>query len=92
LRAPKKWIRLWAAAREAFPEWRATALSGRMEIMFRFRELVNANRRGLAELITLEHGKTLADAMGEVARDGERRHGETPKGLLGLDVKAFLAP
>jgi len=57
-----------AKAKEAFPEWRATALSRRAETMFRLRELVDANRKAIAELLTLEHGKTLADAMGEVAR------------------------
>ena len=40
----------------------------RAETMFKLRELVDANRRRIAELITLEHGKTLPDAMGEVAR------------------------
>lgn len=56
------------AAWNAFPAWRATPLSRRAEIMFRLRELVDRNRRKLAELITSEHGKTIADAMGEVAR------------------------
>ena len=56
------------ARKEAFPEWRATPLSRRAEIMFRLRELVDANRREIAALITLEHGKTPSDAMGEVAR------------------------
>lgn len=56
------------AAKEAFPAWRTAALSRRTEIMFRFRELVDANRRRIAELVTMEHGKTLSDAMGEVAR------------------------
>jgi malonate-semialdehyde dehydrogenase (acetylating)/methylmalonate-semialdehyde dehydrogenase len=55
-------------AKAAFPEWRATPLSRRAESMFKLRELVDSNRRKIAELITLEHGKTLADAMGEVAR------------------------
>ena len=32
------------------------------------RELVDANRRKIATIISLEHGKTLSDAMGEVAR------------------------
>src|SRR5580704_2997157 len=57
-----------SVARRAFPDWRATALSRRAEVMFKLRELVDANRRRIAELITLEHGKTLPDAMGEVAR------------------------
>jgi malonate-semialdehyde dehydrogenase (acetylating)/methylmalonate-semialdehyde dehydrogenase len=55
-------------AKNSFPEWRATALSRRAEIMFKFRDLVDANRRRIAEIITSEHGKTLPDAMGEVAR------------------------
>jgi len=57
-----------ASSKEAFPGWRATALSRRTETLFKLRELVDANRRRIAELLTLEHGKTLSDAMGEVAR------------------------
>jgi malonate-semialdehyde dehydrogenase (acetylating)/methylmalonate-semialdehyde dehydrogenase len=57
-----------ACAAAAFPEWRATPLSRRAEILFKLRELVDAHRRDLAALITAEHGKTLPDAMGEVAR------------------------
>lgn len=57
-----------AAAKAAFPEWRATALSRRAEVMFKLRDLVDAQRRHLAELVTAEHGKTLPDALGEVAR------------------------
>jgi malonate-semialdehyde dehydrogenase (acetylating)/methylmalonate-semialdehyde dehydrogenase len=56
------------SAQAAFPEWRATPLSRRAETMFRFRELVDAHRREIAALITLEHGKTHLDAMGEIAR------------------------
>src|ERR1035438_8140311 len=57
-----------AAAKRAFPEWRATPLARRSEVMFNLRELVDANRRRIAEILTSEHGKTLPDAMGEVAR------------------------
>ncbi|MCC6434340.1 MAG: CoA-acylating methylmalonate-semialdehyde dehydrogenase [Acidimicrobiales bacterium] len=57
-----------AAAQAAFPGWRATALSRRAEVMFRLRELIDANRKELAQLITNEHGKVLSDALGEVAR------------------------
>ncbi len=56
------------AAKGAFPAWRATPLSRRAEVMFKLRELVDANRRRIATLISQEHGKTVADAMGEVAR------------------------
>src|ERR1700744_3487246 len=57
-----------ATALKAFPDWRATSLSRRAEIMFALRELLHSNRHRIAELITLEHGKTLADATGEFAR------------------------
>ncbi len=57
-----------SVAKSAFTDWRSTPLSRRAEILFKLRELVDSNRRRLAELITLEHGKTLPDAMGEVAR------------------------
>ena len=57
-----------AVAKHAFAGWRATPLSRRSEVMFKLRELVDANRRRIAELLTSEHGKTLPDAMGEVAR------------------------
>ena len=59
------------AAKQAFPAWRTAPLSKRAEIMFRLRELVDANRRKIATVISLEHGKTLPDAMGEVARGME---------------------
>jgi malonate-semialdehyde dehydrogenase (acetylating)/methylmalonate-semialdehyde dehydrogenase len=57
-----------AAARAAFPGWRATGLGRRAEVMFRMRELVDANRKEIASLLTAEHGKVLGDALGEVAR------------------------
>jgi len=57
-----------AAAKEAFVTWRATNLSRRAEIMFRMRELVDANRKELANIVSLEHGKVPSDAMGEIAR------------------------
>jgi malonate-semialdehyde dehydrogenase (acetylating)/methylmalonate-semialdehyde dehydrogenase len=56
------------AATAAFPAWRATSLSRRSEVMFHLRELVDANRKEIASLLTSEHGKVLGDALGEVAR------------------------
>ncbi|HEX9258222.1 MAG TPA: CoA-acylating methylmalonate-semialdehyde dehydrogenase [Acidimicrobiales bacterium] len=57
-----------AAAAEAFVTWRAASLAKRSEVMFKLRELVDANRKEIASLLTSEHGKVLSDAMGEVAR------------------------
>ncbi|TCK25322.1 CoA-acylating methylmalonate-semialdehyde dehydrogenase [Pseudonocardia endophytica] len=60
-----------AAAKAAFPEWRDTSLARRTQILFRFRELLNARASELAEIITAEHGKVASDAAGEVARGQE---------------------
>jgi len=57
-----------AAAKAAFPAWRATSLSRRTEIMFRIRNLVDAHRHEIAAHLTAEHGKVPSDALGEVAR------------------------
>src|ERR1700722_198942 len=56
------------AAQQAFPAWRATGLSRRAEILFRMRELLDANRKEVAAVVSAEHGKVLSDAEGEVAR------------------------
>jgi len=57
-----------AAAREAFPAWRALSLSRRSELFFRVRQLMDAHREDIARHLTREHGKVLSDAKGEVAR------------------------
>ncbi|MBI1351300.1 MAG: CoA-acylating methylmalonate-semialdehyde dehydrogenase [Actinomycetales bacterium] len=57
-----------AAAKAAFPGWRDTSLTRRAQVLFAFRELLNANKEKVAELITEEHGKVLSDALGEVTR------------------------
>ena len=57
-----------ATAKKALIEWRSTNLSRRAEIMFHMRELVAANRKEIASVLSKEHGKVLSDALGEVAR------------------------
>ncbi|MGW2218057.1 CoA-acylating methylmalonate-semialdehyde dehydrogenase, partial [Nonomuraea sp. NPDC001684] len=57
-----------AAAVAAFPAWRDSSLIKRGRVLFRFRELMYAHRDELAALISAEHGKVHADALGEVAR------------------------
>ncbi len=57
-----------AAAKAAFPAWRATSISKRTEIMFRIRNLVEIHRKEIAAFLTAEHGKVPSDALGEVAR------------------------
>jgi malonate-semialdehyde dehydrogenase (acetylating)/methylmalonate-semialdehyde dehydrogenase len=57
-----------AAALAAFPAWRDTSQAKRQGIMFTFRELLNARKGELAEILTSEHGKVTSDALGEISR------------------------
>ena len=55
-------------AKAAFPAWAATTPLKRARILFKFRELMEKYHTDLARIITREHGKTLDDAKGSVAR------------------------
>ena len=55
-------------AREAQIAWAATPPAKRASVMFALREIMNACRDEIAETISAEHGKTHADALGEVTR------------------------
>jgi malonate-semialdehyde dehydrogenase (acetylating)/methylmalonate-semialdehyde dehydrogenase len=57
-----------ATAKDAFAMWSATSLAARTRIMFAYRELIERHKTEIAELLTAEHGKVLADAVGEVNR------------------------
>ena len=56
------------SAKKAFPTWRATSLLHRQQIMFKFVSLIREQWDRLAASITLEQGKTFADAKGDVLR------------------------
>lgn len=56
------------AAAEAYPEWSATPVPARTKPLFKYLELLEENKEELAKIITLENGKTLTDARGEVRR------------------------
>src|SRR5690242_12977747 len=92
-----------AAAKAAFPAWRAVSLSKRAELFFRIRELVNAHREDFARLLTSEHGKVFSDAMGEVARGLEvieyacgiptlLKGGFSEQASTGIDVYSIRQP
>ena len=57
-----------SSAHKAFPAWRDLSITKRQQIIFRFRELLNARKGELAEIITSEHGKVVSDALGEITR------------------------
>lgn len=56
------------AAKAAFPAWRNTPAAKRAQVMFRFKQLLEANKDKIAALISEEHGKTIEDAIGELQR------------------------
>lgn len=60
-----------ASAEAGFAVWSKFSVARRQTVLFAFRELLNARKGELAELITAEHGKVLSDAMGEIARGQE---------------------
>jgi aldehyde dehydrogenase (NAD+) len=75
------------AAKEAYGSWRLVPAPKRGEIVFRFAALVTEHKHELAELMTREMGKVLAEAGGDVqeaidmsyymAGEGRRLHGQT---------------
>ena len=56
------------AASAAFPEWRAVPPADRIQYLFRLKQLLDENFEDIARTISLENGKTLAEARGELRR------------------------
>ena len=56
------------AALAAQPAWAATNPQRRARVFFKFKELVEAHMDELAELLSREHGKVIADSRGDVQR------------------------
>ncbi|WP_313434156.1 NAD-dependent succinate-semialdehyde dehydrogenase [Atlantibacter hermannii] len=75
-----------AAASNAFPAWREKTAKERSTLLYRWFELINENKSWLARLMTLEQGKPLKEAEGEVdyaasfiqwfAEEAKRANGE----------------
>jgi len=92
-----------AAAQAAQPAWATTNPQRRARVMFRFKELVEANMESLAHTLSAEHGKVIADARGDIQRGldviefacgiphllkGDYTHGAGP----GIDVYSLRTP
>ena len=60
-----------ASAERGFAVWSGYSIAKRQAVMFAFRELLNARKGELAQIITAEHGKVVSDAMGEILRGQE---------------------
>ena len=58
-------------AKKTFKTWKDTSVQTRCRMMADYARLIKENTNELAELIVKEHGKTLADAKGDVFRGYE---------------------
>ena len=91
------------AANAALPGWASTNPQRRARVMFNFKALLEANMQELAELLSSEHGKVIADSKGDIQRGleviefscgiphalkGEYTHGAGP----GIDVYSMRQP
>jgi malonate-semialdehyde dehydrogenase (acetylating)/methylmalonate-semialdehyde dehydrogenase len=56
------------AALEAFPKWSATPVGERCQVLFRYKQILEQHFEELAGMIVAEHGKTMAEARGDVRR------------------------
>ena len=92
-----------AAAARAARGWATTSLARRTQVLFSFRELLNARKDELAAIITAEHGKVHSDAMGEIARGLEvvefacgishlLKGGHSEEASTGVDVHSKRVP
>ncbi|MBV6550125.1 CoA-acylating methylmalonate-semialdehyde dehydrogenase [Acinetobacter soli] len=57
-----------AAAQNALASWRQTPIQARMRIMLKLQDLIRNNLKSIAQLLTAEQGKTVADAEGDIQR------------------------
>jgi malonate-semialdehyde dehydrogenase (acetylating)/methylmalonate-semialdehyde dehydrogenase len=57
-----------ASAKAAQPAWAAMNPQRRARVMFRFKALIEQNMDALAHLLSLEHGKVIADSKGDIQR------------------------
>ena len=91
------------AAKKVQPAWAATNPQRRARVMFKFKELLEANMDELAALLSSEHGKVIADSKGDIQRGleviefacgiphllkGEYSEGAGP----GIDIYAMRQP
>ncbi|SDG39827.1 succinate-semialdehyde dehydrogenase / glutarate-semialdehyde dehydrogenase [Onishia taeanensis] len=56
-----------AAAETAFPAWRALTALERADILMKWHDLMHEHQQELAQIMTLEQGKPLKEAAGEIA-------------------------
>src|SRR5882672_6550519 len=56
------------AAKAAFPVWSRTPIKERVQVLFRYRHLLETHMQELAALVSEENGKTLSEAVAEIEK------------------------
>lgn len=59
------------AAKDAFPKWSRTTIKERVQVFYRYRQLLEKNLKELSELVQEENGKTYSEAVAEVEKSIE---------------------
>ena len=91
------------SAQNAFSTWRVTPIQARMRIMLKLQDLIRENMKDIAQVLTAEQGKTLADAEGDIQRGlevvehacsiGTLQMGEYTEGVArGVDTYTLQQP
>lgn len=91
------------AARKALPEWRQLTAKQRSQYLQQWYQLIIRHQEPLAELLSLEQGKPMAESRGEIlygasfiewfAEEGKRTYGETiPSPLPGRRITTIKQP
>ncbi|GGM00748.1 methylmalonate-semialdehyde dehydrogenase (acylating) [Pseudomonas asuensis] len=57
-----------SAAQQAFARWKRTPIGARMRIMLKYQALIREHMKRIAQTLSAEQGKTLADAEGDIFR------------------------
>jgi succinate-semialdehyde dehydrogenase/glutarate-semialdehyde dehydrogenase len=101
--AESETVRAIEAAARAFPAWRKKTAKERANILRKWFDLIMANQEDLAQLMTAEQGKPLAETRGEVAygasfiewfaEEGKRIYGDViPTTQAGRRILVFKEP
>lgn len=91
------------SAQKTFEGWRSTPIEQRIQPLFKFKSLLEENQEDLAETLVKEHGKTKAEAMGELRRGiqnvetaigipTEMQAGHLPNAAPSIDETAVRKP
>ena len=68
LSTPKDLDAAVRAAKIVFPAWSHTPIKERVQVLFRYRHLLETHLKELAALVSEENGKTMGEAIAEVEK------------------------